>query len=406
MTKPQRMLTSSMISKLPPGRYTDGGSGLVLVISKGRLDRLNRRWFARFTVKGTRKRREMALGPVDQISLSEARALSSAAREDARRGMDPIDKRDKGLKAARAQAAKTKSFEAVAEDYIRRNESAWKNAKHRQQWRNTLASYVYPKIGQKEVGDIDTADVLEVLNPIWHQKPETAQRIRGRIETVINSARAEGFRDADNPAVWRGRLDAVLPAPKKIARTKHHPAMEWAKLPKFYAMLASRSGTSARALQFLILTATRTSEVRLCSWNEIDLGQGIWTLPADRMKSARSHRIPLGEEPRRILECQYMPTDHDLVFANLHNTGPLSDGVFLALLRRMRVDGVTAHGFRATFKTWASEQTVHAREVIESALAHQLGDQAERAYSRGDFFNKRRRLMDDWQNYCLSEVAS
>lgn len=398
------MLTAAQIKKLGPGRHTDGGSRLILTVSENRNGRRTRRWSVRYTVKSTGKRREMSLGNADAMSLSSAREEARKAHDMASNGEDPIDVRDKRRRSQAEEASRRRTFQEVAETYIELNKPGWKNSKHAQQWSNTLAEYVYPTLGDRDVAEIDTRDVLDVLQPIWMRVPETASRVRGRIEAILSAAIVQGFRDPPNPAVWRGHLDAVLAAPKKLHQTKHHASMDWKQLPEFYGRLTKQRGIGAHAMRFLILTAARTSEVRLCTWHEMDVEHELWVLPANRMKANRAHRVPLGPEPLKLLAENFRLEEQSYVFPGRSSSGALSDGVFRALLQRMGHADITAHGFRASFKTWASERTNHAREVIEGALAHQLGDQAERAYSRGDFLEKRRRLMADWEAHCLSGV--
>ena len=296
----------------------------------------------------------------------------------------------------------------MARTVIEAKRAGWQNAKHAAQWENTLATYAFPIIGARDVADIDTAAVLEVLTPIWKGKHETATRLRQRIEIVLNAAKVRGLRDGANPAAWKGHLDNLLAAIPKKARTRHHPAMRWADLPAFMVELRANDCTSARALEFTILTACRTGEVIGARWPEIDLDGATWTIPKERMKAKVEHRVALSPAAVELLRALPRHADTDLVFYTLKADKPraLSNMAMLELLRGMRAqdDPVpTVHGFRSTFRDWAGETTAHPREVVEHALAHQLADQAEAAYARGTLLERRRRLMADWADYCASK---
>ena len=282
--------------------------------------------------------------------------------------------------------------------YIVAHESGWKNAKHAAQWRTTLESYAFPVIGKIAVSDVDTAHVMRVLEPIWLSKTETASRLRGRIESVLDWATVRDFRKGDNPARWRGHIEHLLPARADVQKTTHHPAMDYREVGEFMLKLRQQEGIGARALEFAILCASRSGEVRGAEWSEIDLQAAVWTIPANRMKAEREHRVPLTDGALALLNALPRTPDTDMVFPN--NKGAvLSDMTLTAVLRRMGVP-VTAHGFRSTFRDWAGETTAYPREVIEHALAHQLKDKAEAAYARGSLFDKRRRLMADWEKFC------
>lgn len=405
--KLHKALTPLEVRNAKPGRHTDGGGLNLLVKENGA-----RSWVYRFMLKG--KARDMGLGAAsgpEAISLSAARDKADALRMKVKAGVDPLAERHReaaeALSAAQAARIAGITFKAVAEDYITANEESWRNAKHRQQWANTLATYVYPIIGELPVADIDTAHVLQILEPIWKAKAETASRVRGRMETILDAAKARGYRDGENPARWRGHIAQILPARARLTRG-HHRALAYEKVPEFVAKLREREATAALALEFSILTAARTGEVIGATWKEVDLDRAHWTIPAKRMKAGREHRIPLSPRAVAILkEVQPLNTKGEDV-APLFPTasgGKLSSMAMSMLLRRMKVD-VTVHGFRSGFRDWSAECTGYAHEVCEMALAHVIGNKAEAAYRRGDLFEKRRRLMADWATYCASNGAA
>jgi integrase len=395
--KVSNALTPLGVKSAKPGRYADGAGLQLLVKETGA-----RSWVFRFMLNG--KARDIGLGPAssDGISLAAARDLASALRLKVRAGIDPLQERleTAAQAAAAAQAAKIAgiTFKAVAEAYIAANEASWRNAKHRQQWQNTLEGYVYPVMGDVPVAKVTTAHVLKVLEDIWQQKPETASRIRGRIETVLDAAKARGYREGENPARWRGHIAQILPARSRLTRG-HHKALPYDALPAFMARLRERRAMAALALEFVILTAARTNEVLGATWPEIDLAKAIWTVPAKRMKGAKEHRVPLSPRAVEILE-SLRPLSASRVFP-AESGGKLSDMAMTMLLRRMDAD-CTVHGFRSTFSDWVAECTAYAHEVREMSLAHAIANKSEAAYRRGDMFEKRRRLMVDWASYCTS----
>ena len=390
-------LSAQSVKHAKPGRHADGGGLHLLVKESGA-----RSWVYRFMLKG--KSRDIGLGAagLGGISLADARDARDALRLKVKSGIDPLEERQKQATEAiaEAQAAKVAqvTFKEVAKGYIAANEDSWRNAKHRQQWRNTLESYVYPEIGDMPVCDIETAHVLRIIEPIWKTKPETASRIRGRIETVLDSAKARGYRQGENPARWRGHLAQILPARTKLSRG-HHKAMPYTGIPTFICSLHAREAVAALALEFVILTAARSGEVIGAIWSEVDLDTAVWTIPAERMKAAKEHRVPLSPRAVELLE-SLKPLGSVYMFPGTRG-GKLSGMAMAMLLRRMKAD-VTVHGFRSGFRDWAAEQTAYAHEVAEMALAHTIGSAVERAYRRGDLFEKRRRLMADWANYCTS----
>lgn len=397
MSRTLNRLKSRQVETLGPGRHADGG-GLYL----DRDENGRSRWVFMWTRNG--KRREMGLGPAnkDGVSLGKAREAAAAARQALLDGSDPIEARD----AAKRTPAPVPNFGEMADELVKALGSQWRNPKHRAQWSMTLKVYAKP-LRSLPVNRIDTEAVLEVLKPIWLAKPETASRLRGRIERVLDAAKAKGHRNGENPARWRGHLDHLLPKRQKLTRG-HHEALAYADLPGFVGELRGREGVAALALEFLILTAARSGEVRGAKWSEVDLKAKVWTVPASRMKAGREHRVPLSARAVEILEhVQPLATgkpDKAYVFPGPAATKPLSENAFGALLKRMKVE-VTAHGFRSTFRDWAGEVSTFPREVAEAALAHVVGDATERAYRRGDALEKRRRLMDAWAGYSAPRAA-
>ncbi|MGH8040594.1 MAG: tyrosine-type recombinase/integrase, partial [Rudaea sp.] len=279
------------------------------------------------------------------------------------------------------------------------HKSGWKNEKHAAQWTSTLDTYAYPVIGKLPVAAIDTVLVMKVLEPIWTTKTETATRVRGRMESVLDWATVRGYRDGENPARWKGHLDHLLPKRSKVKKVQHHPALVYAKAPAFLSELRAQEGTAARALEFLILTACRTNEVIGARWNEFDLAEKTWTVPAERMKAGKEHRVPLSAQALKIIKDLRKQVQGEFVFPGLHEGNPLSNMAMLELLKRMERNALTVHGFRSTFRDWVGETTNYPREVAEAALAHTIKDKAEAAYARGDLFAKRRRMFDDWAGY-------
>jgi integrase len=375
------------------GMYHDGG-GLYLQVSAGGA----RSWIFRFTLDG--RAREMGLGPVHAIPLAEARKRAAECRRMRVDGIDPIEARSEHRGWKRREAAKAMTFDACTAAYLAAHNASWRNAKHRDQWRNTLTSYAGPVFGSLPVQSIDVGLVMKALEPIWHTKTETASRLRGRIEAVLDWATVREYRKGENPARWRGHLDKLLPARSKVQRVEHHPALPYDEVADFVAMLRSQEGIASRALEFLILTATRTGEVIGARWDEVDLGEKIWVVPAARMKAGREHRVPLSAAAVAILEEMKRICESDFVFPGGKRGKPLSNMAMLAVLKRMERADLTTHGFRSSFRDWAAERTNFPRDVAEMALAHTIGDKVEAAYRRGDLFQKRRQLMDGWARFC------
>jgi integrase len=335
------------------------------------------------------------------VPLAEARTKAEAARIEAKAGRDPLETRAAAKANARRTAARAVSFRNAAENYIASHAHLWRNAKHASQWSATLASYAYPVFGDLPVSCVDQVLVIQALEPIWTAKPETASRVRGRIETILDWAKARGLREGENPAAWKGNLQHALPKRDKRSRG-HHAALPFADAPAFWATLAERDGAGAKALAFAILTAARTGEVIGADWSEFDLSNAIWTVPAERMKAGREHRVPLSA-PALVLLRELHLRESGPVFVGPN--GSLSNMALLQCLRRMGRDDLTAHGFRSTFRDWAAELTAFPREVAEAAIAHTIPNAVEAAYRRGDLFEKRRTLMGAWAQYLTSRSA-
>jgi len=403
--KLSKALTPLQVKNAKPGRHADG-EGLHLLVKRSGA----RSWVYRFMLNG--KARDVGLSRCPEavallqktgsndLTLAQARDVASIYRMKVKLGIDPLTEREDAEKAAasarQAEKAAAVTFKAMAEQFLSMNEANWRNAKHRQQWRNTLNTYAYPIIGNMRVGDIETPHVLQILEPIWRSKSETAGRIRGRIEAILDAAKVREYRSGENPARWRGHLAQILPARTKLSRG-HHRAAPYDEVPSILAALRSHRAVSALALEFSVLTAARTGEVIGATWEEIDFPKRAWTIPAHRMKAGREHRVPLSNQAIRILRlAEKLGKTH--VFPGQRG-GAMSSMAMLMLLRRIQ-PGATVHGFRSSFRDWAAECAGYSHEVCEMALAHTIGNKAEAAYRRGDLFEKRRRLMDDWATYC------
>jgi integrase len=380
-----------------PGLYGDG-NGLYLQVSRVG----SKSWLLRFRLHG--RRRDMGLGALADVSLADARVKAQDARKLIAAGIDPIDARHETRAKIAVERASALTFKAAAESYIEAHAASWRNPKHATQWPNTLRDYVYPVIGKLPVAAVNVGHVIKILEPIWTKKPETASRVRGRVEAVLDWAKARGYRTGENPARWRGHLENLMPKRGKLQAVKHHPALPYDEAGAFMADLKEQEGTAPLAFRFLILTAARTSEVIGARWSEIDLGKGVWTIPAARIKTGREHRVPLSAPALVILkalpEARASDKDDAFVFPGGRKGKPLSTNALLAVLDRMGRDTITAHGFRSTFRDWCAEQTNYPREVAEAALAHAVGDKVEAAYRRSDLFEKRTQLMKDWATYC------
>lgn len=382
-----------------PGYYCDGG-GLYLQVSGART----RSWVYRFRQAG--RLREMGLGSLLAVSLADARAHAVKCRKLVLDGIDPIEARRKEHAQQRAIVARSKTFDECTKAFIKANRAGWKNEKHVAQWENTLATYASPLMGPLSVRDVDTALVVSVLEPIWESRPETASRVRGRIESVLDWATAHRYREGENPARWKGHLDKILPARTKVRKVRHHPALPYGDASSFMKDLKAQDGLAARALELLILTAARTSEVIGAVRSEFDIDGVMWTIPAERMKAERPHRIPLSVSALALVRTLLDATDGDLVFPGAKKGKPLSNMAMLTVLRRMKRSDLTVHGFRSTFRDWAAECTTYPNEMAEMALAHAVDDKVEAAYRRGDMFKRRREMMDDWALYCAKKAEA
>ncbi len=390
----QKLSFKAVEKKTTPGYYADGG-GLYLQVSPSG----SKSWL--FQYKVNRKRREMGLGSLVAVGLAEAREKAAECRRLLANRIDPIDARASDRARQALEAAKSIAFGECAESFIKAHQASWKNDKHLAQWRSTIKTYCAPVFGATPVQRIDTTLVLKVLEPIWTKKPETAGRVRGRIERVLDWAKVRGYRDGENPARWRGHLDKLLPSLKKSRRVKHHAALPFRDIGAFMANLRTQEGIAARALELLILTTTRTIEIIAARWPEFDLDSATWVIPPERVKTQKEHRVPLSLQAVKLLRSleDTRIDGEDFVFPwrlGKH----LSNNSLLTLLERMGRDDITGHGFRSTFRDWAAETTNYPREVCEMALAHAVGTAVEAAYRRGDLFEKRRRLMSDWAKYC------
>ncbi|MEI6801059.1 MAG: integrase arm-type DNA-binding domain-containing protein [Pseudomonadota bacterium] len=407
MPRKLHCLTALKVAKLArPGLYGDGG-GLTLQITK----QGSKSWLFRYMVDGNPH--GMGLGPAHTVSLADARQKAQEARKQLTEGINPLAAKREAALAAELAKGRVMTFDKCAEAYIQAHQISWKNAKHTEQWRSTLRKYVSPVIGNFAVGDIDTVHVMECLTPIWGSKTETASRVRGRIESILDWASTCRYRSGENPARWKGHLENLLANISKTARTRHFPSLPWPYVNAFIRALRTQQGISPLAMEFLILTACRSGEVRIAEWSEFDLPNRVWTIPAARMKAKREHQVPLSDQAIALLKRVPQIVKSRFVFAGTKNQG-LSDMALIALLRGMNEDEppawvdsngdrVTVHGFRSTFRMWAAETTNFPREVAEHALAHQLPDAVERAYQRSSLFAKRIEMMQQWAEFCLRD---
>ena len=397
-----------------PGLYGDGGGLYLQLSANGAKSWIFRYWVAQrdlatgevvrdpTTNKVKGRNRDMGLGSYVTVSLQEARERALECRKLREREIDPIEAREQTKRQAALERAKSLKFKDAASAYMASHGVAWKNEKHAGQWSATLEKYAYPIIGDLPLQAIDTTLVMKVIEPVWSIKPETASRLRGRIESVLDWATARGYRQGENPARWRGHLDQLLPAPSRVRKVKHHSALPYLELPAFLIKLREQDGIAARALEFTILTAARTSEVIGATRSEIDKKHKVWRVPADRMKAGKEHRVPLSDQALAILG-EIKPTESNqdaFVFPGLSAERPLSNMAMLKVLERMGRSDLTVHGFRSTFRDWAAERTSFPNEVVEMALAHAIDDKTEAAYRRGDLFEKRHLLMEAWARYC------
>jgi integrase len=406
--KVAKALTALKVKNAGPGRHADGDGLYLLVKETGA-----RSWVFRYMIDG--KTRDLGLSRCseaiailkrdggEELSLAQARDVAAIYRLKVKARIDPLAERDAAAAQAAAEAhaalaAKVK-FRDLAKTFLEGKEGSWRNAKHRQQWHNTLTTYAYPVIGDMPVGEIETPHVLSVIEPIWKDKPETANRVRGRIEAILDAARVRGYRKGDNPAQWRGHLAQILPARTQLSRG-HHQALPYAEMPKFFENLRQTNSVAALALEFTILTAARTGEVVGARWAEVEMERAVWTVPAARMKAGREHRVPLSPRAVEILELT-KKLGAEWLFPG--QKGKQMSGMTMAMLLRRAGMDVTVHGFRSAFRDWAAETTAFPHDVCEAALAHTVGDKTVAAYFRSDLFEKRRRLMEEWARYCSQQ---
>ena len=395
-------LTAVQVKNAKPGDRLVDGDGL-------RLDcdlRGSRSWMFRFRSPDTGKERYMGLGSLKDVTLAQARQAAQDARRLVLQKLDPIDQRKAGRVAAKVEAARGVTFAEYADGYVASHMPGWKNDKHKQQWGNSLKAYANPIIGAVPVADIDTAAVMRVLRPIWLAKPETASRVRGRIEAILAAAKAEGLRSGENPAVWKENIALLLPSKKKVRRVVHHPALPYALLPTFYKSLRADQSDSSLLLQFIILTAARYNEGAFAVWDEIDTERRVWTIPGARMKGDRPdmpHVVPLSDAAVLVLACAKERTGGEgLIFPGMRRNRPLSDVALAKAVSRHTSVKATTHGFRSTFRDWAGDMTNHSRETCEQALAHLISNEVEAAYRRSDALEKRRALMTEWADYATT----
>lgn len=406
MPKTSKVLSALEVGKLSqPGQYAVGGvPGLYLYI-EGEA----RHWVLRFSHAG--KRRRLGLGGFSVVTLAQAREKARAAHQLISQGIDPIEDKRKAARALELEKARAITFKDAAMQYIGLKEIEWKNAKHRQQWDNTLKQYAFPFIGRLPVAEVDQAHILAILEPIWTVKTDTAKRLRERIETVLDWAKVKKYREGDNPARWAGHLDKLLPKPSKIRKRRHHPAVPYLEIPQAIQRIQAAPGVAAQALVFTMLTAARSVEVFGAKWSEIDFTHKLWTVPAERMKAGKTHRVPLSSQAIRLLEAQPRHINNDYIFPGRNLGKPLSNMSMLKVMRTLQLQdekGQTAvpHGFRSSFRDWAADCTNFAGDVAEMALAHAVEDETEAAYRRGDMLQKRKTLMQHWADYCYGLKSS
>jgi len=376
-----------------PGMYADGG-GLYLRIAEGG----SKQWIYRYTTNG--HNRDMGLGPVRLLTLAEARERAREAGKLRLDGIDPIAHKHAQRGAAMVAAAGAKTFKECAEGFIRDNEKKWTHPKHRRDWERTLVRFVFPTLGNLPVASIDTPLVLKVIKPLWERVPETASRVRGRIEAVLGWATVHHYRTGDNPARWRQHLEHALPSRSEIARVEHHAALPYIQVASFMEALRKDTGIPARALEFITLTAARLGEATGTTWDEIDLGARTWTIPAKRMKADKEHKVPLSNPAIAVLKAMREIRQSDLVFPGFKPGQPIGADALRELIKKLAGDAVTVHGLRSTFRDWAADCTLFPNELVEMALSHAIPSATEKAYRRGNMFDKRRKLMDAWAAYC------
>ncbi len=393
-------LTQLQVDRTKGKTLLADGAGLYLNITENG----SRSWLYRYMLLS--KAHWMGLGSYPDLSLAGAREQAAEARKLTRQGIDPLARKREQTQVLRAASAKVITFDEAAKQFIEDNKAGWRNPKHVAQWRATLETYASPMIGALDVALIETSHIINVLKPIWTKKTETASRLRGRIENVLDWATVHKYRSGENPARWKGYLEHILPKPSAVAKVEHHPALPWKEAAVFMKALREQQGVGARALEFLVLTVARSGEVRLATWDEFDLESGVWTVPSKRMKAGREHRVPLAM--RAVSIAQEMKDLYGMkgyVFPGAREGRPLSDMTLTAVLKRMGRSDLTAHGFRSTFRDWAAEVTTYPAEMAEMALAHTVSDKVEAAYRRGDLFDKRRKMSEDWSSFCDAQCS-
>jgi len=397
MARPLHRLTARKVETAKaPGMYCDGGSLYMRIAPGG-----SKQYVFRYIRNG--KLHDMGIGPTHTLSLAEARERATEARKLLLDGVDPLASKRAHFAALRAAEAKDVTFADCVKGFIKDNEASWSNAKHRREWETSLIKYAFPVLGSLPVAAIDTPLVLCVLKPIWGTIPESASRLRGRIENVLGWATVHHYRSGDNPARWTGLLEHALPA---VVKGEHHAAMPYAEVPAFMAKLREQTGVPAKCLEFAVLTAARLGEAQMATWDEVDFETRTWTIPAARMKAGQEHKVPLSAAAISTLKEMHAIRHSDYVFPGAHPGKPVGKNMPLRVLNNITGNGATVHGFRSSFRDWAAERTNFPREVAEKALAHAVADATERAYQRGDFFDKRRRLMDSWADYCSKPAAA
>src|SRR5262245_5761782 len=394
-----RLSTLKVDKAKQPGMYADGG-GLYLRVAEGG----SKQWIFRYVVNG--RLRDMGIGPKHTLTLAEARERAVEARKLRLDGIDPIEHKRAQRAALQAEAAGAKTFKQCAEGYIKDNEAEWSNPKHRKQWETTLSTYAYPELGSLLVAAIDTPLVLKVIKPLWERAPETASRVHGRIENVLGWATVHHYRTGDNPARWKGLLEHALPARSKIAKVKHHAALPYAQAPSFMAKVRQDTRIAARCLEFIALNAVRVGEANIATWDEIDFANHVWTVPPERMKGRKEHRIPLSPAALAVLEAMRAIKHSDYIFPGKRQARAVGGNTVLRVAKDLADIDITAHGLRSTFRDWAAERTSFPREIAEAALAHAVPNAVEAAYRRTDFFDRRRKLMEAWADYCTKPATS
>lgn len=391
-------LSAKKIEHLKKVGYHADGDNLYMQVTSSNA----KSWIFRFSFDG--KRREMGIGPYPEITLEKARESAIELRRLVKAGIDPIEQRKADQAAKRAERSNAVTFAYCAKQYIESHRHGWKNVKHAQQWENTLEQYAYPVIGETIIKDVDTALIMRILQPIWLTKNETAGRLRGRLENILDWAAVQGFRAVENPARWKGHLDNLLASPGKVQKNNHFKALPYSEINPLIFALRANGSVSAKALEFLILTAARTGEIIGAKWDEIDFDNKLWIVPADRMKAGREHRIPLSSRAVEIIKEMQALKTNNAIFPGRSKGGFLSNAAMDKLLQQTLGIDATVHGMRSTFRDWASERTAYPHEVCEMALAHTIRNQAEAAYRRGDLIEKRRNLMEDWLKFCETVV--